>query len=106
LHPPSGSQGRQPWPGTGKIDDEQIDRPDAGGFERGEVRRVVAPGEQPGVDFRMQRLDPAVEHFRKAGVGRDLGDPDRFLLQQLRRAAGGQKLDAARAERTCQLDDA
>ena len=40
-------------------------------LEGGLVLGIVADGEDAAVDARMQRLDPAVEHFGKAG---HLGD--------------------------------
>src|SRR6202007_2109754 len=71
-----------------------------------EVPRIVAPREQPGMDFRVQRLDAAVEHLGEPGVRRDLGHRDAFLFQQLRSAAGGQELHAERSKCAGELDNA
>jgi hypothetical protein len=54
----------------------------------------------------MQRLDAAVEHLGKAGVGRYLGGAHAFLLEQPGGAAGGQQLDAGGCELARQLHDA
>ena len=60
-------------------------------------------GEQTAVDARVQRLDPAVEHLREPGHGRDVGDRQAPLAQGPRRAAGRHELepepDEARRER-------
>src|SRR3954468_3995000 len=89
-----------------EIDREEVDGADSGVPERGDVGGIIAPREQPGVDFRMQRLDSAVEHLRKAGVRRDLDRGDALLTQKLRRAACGHELHAERAQRARKLDDA
>ncbi len=47
---------------------------------RGHVVGAVAAAEDAAVDLGVQRLDPAVHHFGKAGVGGDLADRDAGLL--------------------------
>ena len=42
-------------------------------FQRGDVLRQVAARQDAAVHLRVQRLDAAVEHFRKAGVVGDFG---------------------------------
>ena len=54
-----------------EIDDHQVDRANALGGNRREVVGAVAAGQDAGVDRRMEGLDPAVHHLRKAG---DVGD--------------------------------
>ena len=82
-----------------KIDDQQVDRPDAVLVDRGDVGRDVAPREQAAVDLRMQRLHAPVEHLGKAGVVGDLDHRQAGVGEQLRGAAGGQQLDLQRRER-------
>ena len=89
-----------------EVDDEDVDRGDAVVGERGHVLGPVAPREQAAVDGRVQRLDAAVEHLRKAGVGSDLGDRQPGIGEQPGRAAGRQQLDAERGQLARQLDDA
>ena len=66
---------------------------------------MVAPREDAAVDGRMQRLHPAVHHFRKAGQIRDARDGEAGLGQRARRAAGRDELEAAIDETTAQFDD-
>ncbi len=56
-----------------EIGGEQVDGVDRVIGERFEMRLVLAHGEQPAMDLRMQRLDPPIHHFGQAG---DLGDVD------------------------------
>jgi len=51
----------------------------------------VAAGQQAAVDLGVQGLDPAVHHFREAGVLGHLGDRQAVVGQQLGGAAGGQQ---------------
>jgi hypothetical protein len=55
------------------------------------MRGHVPPRQNPGVDSRVQRLDAAVEHFRKAGVVGHLGNRNAAFFQQAGRAARGQQ---------------
>ena len=73
---------------------------------RGHVLGAVAAREQAAVDRRVQRLDAAVEHLRKAGVLGDLGDGEAGAGEQLRGAAGREQLDAERCQLARELDDA
>ena len=50
------------------------------------------------MDLRHQRLDPAVEDFRKPGMRGDLGDGDAGLAQGTRGAAGGEDVDVVGCE--------
>jgi len=89
-----------------EVDDEQVDRRDAVLRDRGHVLRRVAPREQAAVDGRVQRLDAAVEHFRKAGVLGNLGHREARVREQLRGAAGRQQLHAEPCQLARELDDA
>ena len=46
------------------------------------------------MNFRMQGLDPAVEHLGETGVVGDIGNGEAGIAQQLGGAAGGEQLDA------------
>ena len=59
------------------------------GFHRRLVRLIAANVKQSAVDFRVQRLDAAVEHFGKAGVFADVLHRKPGLAQGFGRAAGG-----------------
>ena len=54
------------------------------------MSRVIADGEDSGVNPRVQGLDPAVQHFRKAGVLRYLSHRQAIVKQQLGRTASRQ----------------
>ena len=88
-----------------EIDHDQVDRRDARVPDRGQVLRAVPARKDPAVDLRMQRLDPAVGHFGKACIRRNLGYADAFPFQQLRRAAGREERDAEGGELARKLDD-
>ncbi len=81
-----------------KVDDDEIDRRDCMLRKRFAVRCDVAPPEDSRVDFRMQRLDSAVEHFGKSRVAADVGHVDALRGQELRRAARREQRYAARRE--------
>ena len=72
---------------------DQVDRLDAVFLQRGPVLGIVAHGEDAAVDVRMQRLDPAVEHLRKAGDLGDLAHRQAGLGKRLARASRGDQLD-------------
>jgi len=67
---------------------------------------VVADREDPRVDAGVQRLDAPVEHLGKAGLIRDAHDREAGVLEQLRRAAGREELDAQAVELAGEGDDA
>jgi hypothetical protein len=89
-----------------EVDDQDVDRRDAVLAQRRHVGRQLAAREQAAVDLRVQRLDAAVEHLRKAGVFGDLGHREAGVGEQLGGAAGRQQPDAERRELARQLDDA
>ena len=59
-----------------EIDDEQVDRRDAVGDHRGQMRGIVADREQAAMHARMQGLQPPVHHLGKAGQRPDVEDRD------------------------------
>jgi hypothetical protein len=62
--------------------------------ERRHVLRLVAAGQEAGVDRRVERLDAAVEDLGEAGQFADVLDRQPGIGQQLLRAAGGDQLHA------------
>ena len=77
----------------------QIDGRDAVFPDRIHVRWVAALGQYSAMHRGVQRLDPAVEHFRKLGDRSHLLDREPGLDQRLGRAAGGNQLDAVLGQR-------
>ena len=64
----------------------------------GAVFRILPRREEPAVNFRMERLDSAIEQLRKAGVVRDINDVNPCFTEMSRRAAGGQNFHPALGE--------
>ena len=60
---------------------------------------------RPAVDPRVQGLDPAVEHLRAAGHGRDIGHGQARLAQRPRRPAGRDQLEAAGDEPAAEIHE-
>ena len=58
----------------------------------------AAIGQEAGVDARMERLDPPVEHLRRPGHGGHVGHRQARVAQGPRRATGRHELEAARDE--------
>ena len=55
--------------------------------------RMVAQGQQSPVNFRMQRLQPAVHHFRKTGIVRNIRYFEAAIPNLRRRSPGGENFD-------------
>ena len=88
-----------------EVDDDEVDQVGAEGVHVPAVLRVVADGEDAGVDLRMERLDAAVEHLRHARHFGDAAQRDPLVAQQPARAAGGEQLDAAVDQRAGEVHD-
>ena len=88
-----------------EIDDQNIDRADVVRGHRFGMRGIVADGEQAAMHRRMQGLDAAVHHLRKAGQVGDVEDGEAGLAQRFARAAGRNELDAVAGERAGELDN-
>ena len=86
-----------------EVDDDEVERGDAGGGERLAVVGAPAIGEQPGVDPRVERLHPAVEHLGEARDGGDVGDREAGVAERPGGAAGADELEAARDEAAAQV---
>ena len=61
-------------------------------------------GQEAGVDPRMERLDPPVEHLRGAGHRRHVGHRQAGVAQGAGRATGRDQLEAARDEAASEVD--
>ena len=64
---------------------------------------MIAAAKDAAKDLGMQRLDPAVHHFRKSGVLGDVARGESVLQQELSRAASAIKLHASSHQFTGQL---
>ena len=67
---------------------DQIDRQDAVLGHLRQVIRIIPPAQNAAMDLRHQRLDPAAQYLRKAGMVRDLRHRDPGVPQHLGRAPG------------------
>ena len=74
-------------------------------FHLRHMRRNRAAPQQATVDLRVERLDAAVKHFRKAGVVADFGDRDTRVPEGQRRTAGGKDGDTHAGECAAEFDD-
>ncbi len=82
-----------------KIHHHQVNRLDPVGAD-GRLMRGVAPQiEQPPVHFGVQRLDPAIQHLRKARIGAQVGDLEPGFTKRFGRAAGRNQLHARLGQR-------
>ena len=88
-----------------EIDDEQVDRRDAVGDHRGEMRGIVADREQAAMHARMQGLQPPVHHLGEAGQRPDVQDRNAASSERRRRASGGDDLDAPPRQRAAEFDE-
>ncbi len=92
-----------------QVADDELERRDRRGDQLAPVVGPTAVGEEPGVDPRMERLDPPVEHLREAGHGGDVGDRQAGVAQGPRgaprsrraRSRGRRGRDRARRGRSC-----
>ena len=85
-----------------QVQHQQVDRRDAVFGHH----RIVGAGaaEQAAVHDRVQRLHPAVHHFREAGGLADVLHREPGLAQGLRGAAGREQFHAVRGQRAGEVD--
>ncbi len=89
------------WPGYRggegvEVDRDQVNR---GNAVSGHDAVILAtPAEDTAMDFRVQGLDPAIHHFRKAGVIRHFNGRNTVFTQQPERASGGENFHAETAQ--------
>ena len=77
-----------------EVADDKVDRLHALAFELGEMRLVLPVGEDAGVDRRVERLHPAVEHLFLTGDFVDAAVRDPLGCERLGRAAARHDLNA------------
>ena len=77
-----------------EVDHDELERGDARRDQLLAMVRAAAVRQDPRVDPRVERLDPAVEHLGDAGDGRDVGDREAGRSQRGRRATGCHELEA------------
>ena len=87
-----------------QVGDQELERRDAELRQLAFVVGVASVGQQPRVNPRVQRLDPAVEALGEAGEVLHLGDREARLLDGLGGGAGGDQLRAGRVQGGGQLD--
>src|SRR5262245_38752749 len=88
-----------------QVDGDDVDQADAVARERLEMVGAIAPREDAAVQRRVQRLHPAVHHFREAGDVGDVRHRETGIGQRPRRTAGGHQLESAGGEAAPQVDD-
>ncbi len=89
-----------------QIDHQEVDRADLVRAHRLGVRRIAANAEQAAMHRRVQRLDPAVHHFREPGEIADVQHVQSGIAQGLARAAGRNQRDAVAGKGTGEFDHA
>ena len=90
-----------------EVDDHEVDLLDAVLGQLGEVVGLVATGEEPGEDLRVERLDPAAEDLVRLGQVADGPDAvDARIGEVGAGAVGGEGLDAGIGQAAGKLDDA
>ena len=87
-----------------QIHDDQLERHDPMLLHRCPIVGPIVPAQNSAVYFGMQRLQSAVHHLWKAGVGGNLDHFQSRLLQMLSRAAGGVQLYPVRRQAACKID--
>ena len=68
--------------------------------------RQVPPRQNASMNFRVESLDPPIEHLWKAGVIADLSHLHAGILQQLGSSASGKYVHAKLFQSKCKLDNA
>ncbi len=89
-----------------EIDYHHVDGLDAMLARRGHVRGIVADVQNAAMDFGMQRLDPAIHHFREAGKLGDVFHGNAGFTQQLGRASGRNQFDVEGGKFLGKIDQA
>jgi hypothetical protein len=87
-----------------EVHDEQIDLRNSVILHRLGVFGIVADREQAAMDLGMQRLDPAIHHFREAGEVGHVGDLQARRSDRLGGTAGGDEVDAVSGQRAREFD--
>ena len=87
-----------------KVDHHHVDGRDAMLGNRRAMAGVVAPMQNSPVDFRMQRLDAPIQHFREPGQLGNIFHRDAGVAQQFGRAPGRNQFHAQRGELAAEID--
>ena len=85
---------------------DEVDRRDSVRLELGDVARLVAPSEDPGVDGRMERHDAVPEQLAEPGDVLDRCHRDPLLRKRARGAAAREELDTQPVELARERADA
>ncbi len=89
-----------------QVDADEVERADAVLVESGQVVRVVSPGENGGVDPRVQGLHAPAEELWDLGQVLDSSGFEPVLLEVVGGAAAGDELDSELVEPVCEVDEA
>ena len=89
-----------------EIDHDHVDRQNSVLGNSGDVRRILAAMQNAAMHLGMQRLDPAIEHFRKSREFGDVFHGDAGIAQHLGRAPGGDEFDAEAGELAREIHEA
>jgi hypothetical protein len=89
-----------------EVDDDHVDGLDAVGGGLVAMGLIAAHVEDAAVDFGVQRLDAAVEHFGEAGEVGDLAHGEAGIAQGFRGASSGNQLDFMASETLREIHEA
>jgi hypothetical protein len=89
-----------------EIHHNHIDRLNAVLADGCDMRGNITPMQNAAMHLGMQRLDPAIEHFRKAGEFGNVFHDDARIAQQLGCPSGGDKFNAEVRELPREVDEA
>jgi hypothetical protein len=89
-----------------QVDDDHVDQPQLVALERLQVVGSATAGEDAGVNRRVQRLDPPVQHFRETGQLRHRPHREARSGQVAGGTAGREELEAARRQTPSEFDQA
>jgi len=88
-----------------EVDDDELEWRDAGLVQGLAMLGAPAVREDPGVDRRMKRLDPAIEHLLEPGHARDIGHRQPRLAKRPRGAARRDELEPESHEARRERDE-
>ena len=88
-----------------QIHNKQIDGANAMRQHGCFMLRIAPNGEKPAMNFRMQRFDTTIHHFRKTGQVRDIPHGEARRSKRLRGSPCRQQLDTARMKRPGKIQE-
>jgi hypothetical protein len=89
-----------------EVHDDDLERRDPGLDQRFSMFRIPSVGQNPCVDARVKRLDPAVEHLGEAGHRRDVRHGKVPVAQGSGRSAGRDELETEADEASAEFGEA